>query len=104
MGRVGDSHAISSSLLCIALIDRIQPLRRCAFGFFQITYYGLHQFFLTERAIYVIVWDATKFEGLSQENLDQVSWILEASFGCPPSRIGSVTTSVKHSRSCGVFG
>eukprot|EP00752_Nemacystus_decipiens_P006448 g5808.t1 len=38
----------------------------------QITYYGLHQFFLTERAVYVVVWDATKFEGLSGEDLDQV--------------------------------
>ncbi len=41
---------------------------------FQITYYGLHQFFLTERAIYVIVWDATKFEGLLGEELDEVRW------------------------------
>eukprot|EP00752_Nemacystus_decipiens_P001882 g1813.t1 len=37
----------------------------------QVTYYGLHQFFLTERAVYVVVWDATKFEGLSGEDLDQ---------------------------------
>ena len=39
----------------------------------QITYYGLHQFFLTERAVYVIVWDVTRFEGLSGEALDEVS-------------------------------
>eukprot|EP00752_Nemacystus_decipiens_P013632 g12085.t2 len=37
----------------------------------QITYYGLHQFFLTERAVYVIVFDATKFEGLSGKELDK---------------------------------
>eukprot|EP00903_Cladosiphon_okamuranus_P010532 g9962.t1 len=37
----------------------------------QITYYGLHQFFLTERAVYVIVWDATKFEGLRGNDLDE---------------------------------
>eukprot|EP00752_Nemacystus_decipiens_P017775 g15937.t1 len=37
----------------------------------QITYYGLHQFFLTERAVYVIVWDSTKFEGLSGKELDE---------------------------------
>eukprot|EP00903_Cladosiphon_okamuranus_P012364 g11589.t3 len=36
----------------------------------QITYYGLHQFFLTERAVYVVVWDATSFEGLSGNVLD----------------------------------
>eukprot|EP00903_Cladosiphon_okamuranus_P019169 g17631.t1 len=36
----------------------------------QITYYGLHQFFLTERAVYVVVWDATRFEGLSGKDLD----------------------------------
>eukprot|EP00903_Cladosiphon_okamuranus_P010804 g10207.t1 len=43
----------------------------------QITYYGLHQFFLTERAIYVLVWDATRFEGLSQQALDQAIEFLE---------------------------
>eukprot|EP00903_Cladosiphon_okamuranus_P017025 g15690.t1 len=37
----------------------------------QVTYYGLHQFFLTERAVYVIVSDATKFEGLSGKELDE---------------------------------
>eukprot|EP00752_Nemacystus_decipiens_P017825 g15981.t1 len=37
----------------------------------QITYYGLHQVFLTERAVYVVVWDATKFEGLSGKALDE---------------------------------
>eukprot|EP00903_Cladosiphon_okamuranus_P010529 g9959.t1 len=37
----------------------------------QVTYYGLHQFFLTERAVYVIVWDATEFEGLRGNDLDK---------------------------------
>eukprot|EP00752_Nemacystus_decipiens_P010711 g9538.t3 len=37
----------------------------------QVTYYGLHQFFLTERAVYVVVWDATKFEGLLGDDLDE---------------------------------
>eukprot|EP00752_Nemacystus_decipiens_P016836 g15068.t1 len=37
----------------------------------QITYYGFHQLFLTERAVYVVVWDATKFEGLSGRDLDE---------------------------------
>ena len=27
----------------------------------QVDYYGLHQLFLTERALYVLVWDAYKF-------------------------------------------
>lgn len=38
----------------------------------QITYYGLHQFFLTERAVYVLVWDATTFAGLNEADLDKV--------------------------------
>ena len=29
----------------------------------QVNYYGLHQFFLTERALYVLVWDASMFWG-----------------------------------------
>ena len=29
----------------------------------QVDYYGLHQLFLTERALYVLVWDASKFLG-----------------------------------------
>ena len=48
-------------------------LDRGVFAVPQITYYGMHQFFLTERAVYVIVWDATRFEGLSGEALDEVS-------------------------------
>lgn len=46
-------------------------LRR-AISVSQISYYGLHQYFLTERAVYVIVWDATRFEGLSGKDFDQV--------------------------------
>lgn len=38
----------------------------------QISYYGLHQYFLTERAVYVIVWDVMRFKGLSGQDLDQV--------------------------------
>eukprot|EP00903_Cladosiphon_okamuranus_P006480 g6339.t1 len=37
----------------------------------KVSYYGLHQYFLTERAVYVIVWDATRFKFLSGEDLDQ---------------------------------
>ena len=29
----------------------------------QVDYYGLHQLFLTERALYVLVWNASKFLG-----------------------------------------
>ena len=29
----------------------------------QVEYYGLHQLFLTEKALYVLVWDASKFLG-----------------------------------------
>lgn len=32
----------------------------------QVDYYGLHQLFLTERALYVSVWDASKFLGQTQ--------------------------------------
>ena len=27
----------------------------------QVDYYGLHQLFMTERAVYVMTWDASKF-------------------------------------------
>lgn len=27
----------------------------------QVDYYGLHQLFLTERALYVLTWDASRF-------------------------------------------
>lgn len=37
------------------------------------SFYGLHQFFLTESAVYVIVPDATKIEGLNGKDLDEVS-------------------------------
>ena len=27
----------------------------------QVDYYGLHQLFMTERAVYVVTWDAAKY-------------------------------------------
>ena len=35
----------------------------------QVEYYGLHQLFLTEKALYVLVWDASKFLGKSEVNV-----------------------------------
>lgn len=38
----------------------------------QIDYRGLHQLFLTERALYVLVWNATDFEGRQGQELTKV--------------------------------
>ena len=38
----------------------------------QIDYLGLHQIFLTRRALYLLVWDMSKFYGKHGEDLDEV--------------------------------
>ena len=35
----------------------------------QVDYYGLHQLFVTERAVYVMTWDASKFLGHKEVRL-----------------------------------
>jgi len=72
---------------------RVPWVRPAVWRVFQITYYGLHQFFLTERAIYVIVWDATKFEGMRGKELDQVSWCFLLSPICCFGWLGELATS-----------
>ncbi|CAN0429790.1 unnamed protein product, partial [Ascophyllum nodosum] len=54
----------------------------------QVDYYGLHQLFLTERALYVLVWDAYKFldqhEALSNELKD---WLATLHLRAPQSTV-----------------
>lgn len=38
----------------------------------QIDYFGLHQTFLTRRALYLLVWDVSKCLGKQGEELDEV--------------------------------
>ncbi|CAN0156577.1 unnamed protein product [Ascophyllum nodosum] len=35
----------------------------------QVDYYGMHQTFLTRRALFLLVWDVTKFDGLTGNDL-----------------------------------
>ena len=35
----------------------------------RVDYYGLHQLFVTERAVYVMTWDASKFLGQNEVRL-----------------------------------
>lgn len=51
---------------------------RRAISVSQISYYGLHQYFLTERAVYVIVSNATRFAGLRGKDLDQVRVVFQS--------------------------
>ena len=38
----------------------------------QVDYYGMHQTFLTQRALFLLVWDVTKFDGLTGNDLTKV--------------------------------
>ena len=38
----------------------------------QVDYYGMHQTFLTRRALFLLVWDVTKFDGLTGNDLTKV--------------------------------
>lgn len=38
----------------------------------QVDYYGMHQTFLTRRALYLLVWDVHKCFGKAGETLDEV--------------------------------
>ncbi|CAM9487752.1 unnamed protein product [Scytosiphon promiscuus] len=38
----------------------------------QVDYYGMHQTFLTRRALYLLVWDASKCDGKDGEELDEI--------------------------------
>lgn len=66
---------VATDVFNLTGVLRLRPdmhFRPMNFSVPQISYYGLHQYFLTERAVYVIVWDATRFKGLSGIDLDQV--------------------------------
>lgn len=39
----------------------------------QVDYLGMHQTFLTRRALYLLVWDVSKCEGKAGDELDEVS-------------------------------
>ena len=38
----------------------------------QVDYAGMHQTFLTRRALYLLVWDVTRFHVLGRDNLSEV--------------------------------
>ena len=38
----------------------------------QVDYAGMHQTFLTRRALYLLVWDVQEFRGLDERNLMEV--------------------------------
>ena len=40
----------------------------------QVDYGGMHQVFLTQRALFLLVWDITRCSGLSDGDLDEVSY------------------------------
>ena len=40
----------------------------------QVDYGGMHQVFLTQRALFLLVWDITECSGRSVRNLDRVSY------------------------------
>lgn len=39
----------------------------------QVDYYGMHQTFLTRRALYLLVWDVSRCHGKESNDLDKVS-------------------------------
>lgn len=38
----------------------------------QVDYYGMHQTFLTRRALYLLVWDVSRCHGKTDDDLDEV--------------------------------
>ena len=42
----------------------------------QVDYGGMHQVFLTQRALFLLVWDIQRCSGLSADDLDNVSHML----------------------------
>ncbi|CAN0421385.1 unnamed protein product, partial [Ascophyllum nodosum] len=54
----------------------------------QVEYYGLHQLFLTERALYVLVWNASDFMGRKEELLDHLNdWLTTLHLRAPRSTV-----------------
>ncbi|CAN0437349.1 unnamed protein product, partial [Ascophyllum nodosum] len=54
----------------------------------QVDYYGLHQLFLTERALYVLVWDASKFLGKQEALSDYLNdWVATLHLRAPRSTV-----------------
>ncbi|CAN0449744.1 unnamed protein product, partial [Ascophyllum nodosum] len=54
----------------------------------QVDYYGLHQLFLTERALYVLVWNASKFLGKHEALSDELKdWLSTLHLRAPQSTV-----------------
>lgn len=43
----------------------------------QVDYGGMHQVFLTRRAVFLLVWDISRCSGLSSPDLDEVRYCLK---------------------------
>ncbi|CAM9968091.1 unnamed protein product [Ascophyllum nodosum] len=54
----------------------------------QVELYGLHQFFLTERALYVLVWDGSQFLGQEEKLADNLNdWLATLHLRAPRSTV-----------------
>ncbi|CAN0237358.1 unnamed protein product, partial [Scytosiphon promiscuus] len=56
----------------------------------QVDYYGLHQLFMTEGAVYVMTWDASKF--LRRTEVTAKSWVIALHLRAPHSTVILVGT------------
>ena len=76
-GEAKPTEGTPEEVSTIGIQLRRHPLKNVRVEFYdcagQIDYAGMHQTFLSRRALYLLVWDAKKCQGRSGNALDAVS-------------------------------